>query len=122
MNNIEIEVQPNYLAEQSNVMKDKYVFSYRITIRNHSDNTITLRKRHWEITDAHGEVEKVSGIGVVGEQPVLYPGEDYEYSSGAHLKTPWGCMEGHYEFEDDYGERFAVPIPSFDLKADFTVQ
>ena len=67
-------------------------------------------------------MEKVSGIGVVGEQPVLYPGDDYEYSSGAHLSTPWGCMAGYYEFEDSYGERFSVPIPNFDLKADFTVQ
>ncbi|MDO5639929.1 MAG: Co2+/Mg2+ efflux protein ApaG [Neisseria sp.] len=122
MNNIEIEVKPNYMAEHSNVMKDKYVFSYRITIRNHGERIVTLRKRHWEIMDAHGGVEKVSGIGVVGEQPVLYPGDDYEYSSGAHLSTPWGSMEGHYEFEDHDGERFSVPIPRFNLKADFTVQ
>lgn len=122
MNDIEIEVQPKYMTEQSNVMKDKYVFSYRITIYNRSENIVTLKKRHWEIIDAHGEVEKVSGIGVVGEQPVLYPGDDYEYSSGAHLNTPWGCMEGCYEFEDNYGERFSVPIPRFNLKADFTVQ
>lgn len=121
MNEIEIIVEPSFSAEQSNIAKDKYVFSYDITIRNNSDEVITLCNRHWRITDAHGGVEKVSGVGVVGEQPVLYPGEDYYYSSGAHLKTPWGCMEGSYEFEDSYGERFSVPIPKFDLRADVVV-
>lgn len=122
INEVEIVVKPRYLGEQSNVMADKYVFAYEITIANHSDETITLRNRFWQITDAHGDVEKVSGAGVVGQQPMLYPGDEFEYSSGAHLNTPWGTMEGRYEFEDETGGRFFVPIPKFDLKADFTIQ
>ncbi|MBF0803280.1 MULTISPECIES: Co2+/Mg2+ efflux protein ApaG [Neisseria] len=121
MDEIEIIVEPSFLAEQSNIAKDQYVFGYGITIRNNSGEVVTLRKRHWQITDAHGAVEKVSGVGVVGEQPVLYPGEDYYYSSGARLNTPWGCMEGSYEFEDGCGGRFSVPIPKFDLRADVAV-
>ncbi|MCS4534704.1 Co2+/Mg2+ efflux protein ApaG [Neisseria montereyensis] len=121
MNEIEIIVEPCFLVEESNIAKDNYVFGYDITIHNHSDEVVTLRNRHWEITDAHGAVEKISGVGVVGEQPVLYPGERYNYSSGTRLTTPWGCMEGSYEFEDSYGDRFFVPIPKFDLKADVVV-
>lgn len=122
MNEIEITVEPRYLAEQSNLMNDRYVFAYHIKIRNLGGDTVTLRKRFWEITDAHGGVEKVSGAGVVGEQPTLYPGDDFEYSSGAHLSTPWGSMKGHYEFEDDMGARFMVAIPEFDLKANIVLQ
>ena len=122
MNDIEITVEPRYLAEQSNAAKDNYVFGYYITIFNRGHDVVTLRRRYWKITDAHGDVEEVSGAGVVGEQPVLYPGDGFEYSSGAHLNTPWGSMQGHYEFEDAYGDSFAMPIPKFDLKADFTLQ
>ena len=122
MNDIEITVEPRYLAEQSNVAKDNYVFGYYITIFNRGNDVVTLRRRYWKITDAHGDIEEVSGAGVVGEQPVLYPGDGFEYSSGAHLNTPWDSMQGHYEFEDACGDSFAVPIPKFDLKADFTLQ
>lgn len=116
---IEINVTPAYMSDRSNVMNDKYVFSYHIVIQNLGGEVVTLRKRYWEITDAHGGVEKVSGIGVVGEQPVLYPGDTFEYSSGAHFGTPWGSMQGYYEFENNQGDYFSVPIPSFDLKAEF---
>ncbi|MFV2029228.1 Co2+/Mg2+ efflux protein ApaG [Neisseria sp. S1] len=116
---IQINVTPDYMADHSSVMNDKYVFSYHIVIQNFGEGVVTLRKRYWEITDAHGDVEKVSGVGVVGEQPVLYPGDTFEYSSGAHLRTPWGSMQGYYEFEDDKGDYFSVPIPKFDLKAEF---
>lgn len=122
MNVIEITVEPRYLEDQSNLMDDRYVFSYHIKIRNLSSETVTLRSRFWEIVDAHGEVEHISGSGVVGEQPTLYPGDDFEYSSGAHLSTPWGSMKGHYEFEDDMGGRFRVPIPEFDLRAGIVLQ
>lgn len=119
---IEVIVEPCYLAEQSSLMNDRYVFSYHIKIRNLGREVVTLKNRCWEITDAHGGVETVSGKGVVGEQPTLYPGDDFEYSSGTHLSTPWGSMQGRYEFEDDSGERFWVQIPPFDLKANITVQ
>ncbi|MGB4881524.1 MAG: Co2+/Mg2+ efflux protein ApaG [Neisseria sp.] len=119
---IHIVVKPRYLAEQSNIIDDKYVFVYKIMIFNQSQDAITLRNRFWLITDAHGDEERVSGAGVIGQQPTLYPGDEFEYSSGAHLKTPWGTMEGHYEFEDERGGRFSIPIPQFDLKADITIQ
>ncbi|KPN72505.1 MULTISPECIES: Co2+/Mg2+ efflux protein ApaG [Neisseria] len=121
-NSIEVIVEPRYLADQSNLIKDRYIFAYHIKIRNHGGETVTLKNRFWEITDAHGEVEKVSGAGVVGEQPTLYPGDDFEYSSGTHLSTPWGSMKGYYEFEDDMGGRFMVQIPEFDLKANIMLQ
>ena len=117
MKKIEIEVQPRFLVEQSDVMSDHYLFLYHITIRNLSDDTVTLRHRYWEITDAHGAVETVTGAGVVGEQPTLYPNDDFVYSSGAHLRTPWGSMQGYYEFEDECGNCFHVPIPRFELNA-----
>ena len=88
-----------------------------------SDTVGFIRKLPPELVAAfRATLEEVSGAGVVGEQPVLYPGDGFEYSSGAHLNTPWGSMQGHYEFEDAYGDSFAVPIPKFDLKADFTLQ
>ena len=121
MNQVEIVVEPSYLAEHSDVMGNHYLFAYHITIRNLSNNTITLRHRYWEITNAHGEVETVQGAGVVGEQPTLYPDDDFAYSSGAHLRTPWGSMQGYYEFEDESGDCFHVPIPRFELKADLTL-
>ncbi len=116
-NDVEIRVEPRYLAELSNLLKDQYVFSYHVVIVNHRADTVTLRNRYWEITDAHGEVERVSGQGVVGEQPTLFPGDDFEYSSGANLSTPWGSIRGHYEFEDETGARFEVPVPEFHLRA-----
>lgn len=117
-----IRVTPHYHAEDSDILRSQYAFSYKITIENQSDETITLRHRTWHITDACGEVEKVQGVGVVGEQPVLHTGDSFEYQSGAKLTTPWGSMEGSYEFETAWGGRFSVPIPRFELKSDILPQ
>ena len=88
MNEIEINVEPRYMAGQSDVYRDRYAFNYLITICNRSDEIITLRQRFWEITDGHGETEQVGHAGLIEEQPVLYPGEAYEYNSGSQISTP----------------------------------
>lgn len=122
MNGIEINVTPCYMAGKSDVYRDCYAFDYLITICNHSDDVLTLRQRFWEITDGHGETEKVGHAGLIEEQPVLYPGEAYQYNSASSLCTPWGSIEGAYEFEDSIGERFIVGVPKLEFKAGFTLQ
>lgn len=122
MNEIEINVQPRYVAGQSDVYRDRYAFNYVITICNRSNDVITLRQRFWEITDGHGATEPIGHSGLIEEQPVLYPGEAYEYNSGSQLCTPWGSIEGAYEFEDSIGERFIVGVPKLEFKAGFTLQ
>ena len=112
---IEIAVVTQYIEAQSEPVKDRYVFAYTITISNHTGPPSRLMRRHWIITDASGEVEEVRGEGVVGEQPRLAHGEKFEYTSGAILKTPVGAMQGAYEFEDDDGNSFEVPIAPFSL-------
>ena len=93
MNEIEINVEPRYMAGQSDVYRDRYAFNYLITICNRSDEIITLRQRFWEITDGHGETEQVGHAGLIEEQPVLYPGEAYEYNSGSQISTPWAASK-----------------------------
>ena len=115
MSNIEISVKTFYVDGQSEPNDNRYVFAYTITITNHDETHSQLLNRHWVITDAAGEVEEVRGAGVVGEQPRLAPGESFEYTSGAILKTPVGAMHGEYEFTDDDGQLFEVPIPAFSL-------
>ena len=115
MSNIEISVKTLYVDGQSEPNDNRYVFAYTITITNHDQTPSQLLNRHWVITDAAGEVEEVRGAGVVGEQPRLAPGESFEYTSGAILKTPVGAMHGEYEFIDDNGQLFEVPIPAFSL-------
>lgn len=122
MNNIEIKVKSRYIAGKSDVYRDRYAFNYLITIKNCSDDIVTLCQRVWEITDGHGDTEHISGVGAVEEHPILYPGEEYEYSSDSQLNTPWGSIEGAYEFEDSIGERFIVGVPKLDFKAGFTLQ
>ena len=112
---INIDVQTQYVDGQSEPEKDRYVFAYTITISNASDVTCQLLSRHWIITDASGDVEEVQGEGVVGQQPTLDPGESFQYTSGAVLKTPVGSMHGEYHFEDVEGNRFSSPISAFSL-------
>ncbi|MDO1580896.1 Co2+/Mg2+ efflux protein ApaG [Rhizobium oryzicola] len=112
---IEVEVEPYYLEEQSDPDESRYVWGYRIVISNHSDLTVKLVHRYWHITDQNGLVDEVEGPGVVGEQPRLEPGDSFEYSSGCPLDTPSGMMFGHYEMETDEGETFMVDIPAFSL-------
>ncbi|PCK77300.1 MULTISPECIES: Co2+/Mg2+ efflux protein ApaG [Rhizobium] len=112
---IEVVVEPFYLEEQSDPEDDRYVWGYRIVISNNSGVAVRLINRYWNITDQNGQVDEVTGPGVVGEQPRLRPGDTYEYSSGCPLDTPSGLMFGHYQMETDEGELFDVDIPAFSL-------
>jgi ApaG protein len=112
---IQIDVYTRYLDEQSSPEHNRYVFSYTITISNQSDYPARLINRHWVITDAEGGVEEVRGRGVVGEQPYLAPGEQFQYTSGTILKTPVGSMEGSYGMVTDEGVEFEAVIPPFSL-------
>ncbi|MDR6664492.1 Co2+/Mg2+ efflux protein ApaG [Rhizobium sp. 1399] len=112
---IEVVVEPFYLEEQSDPDDDRYVWGYRVVISNNSGIAVRLVNRYWNITDQNGQIDEVSGPGVVGEQPRLQPGDTYEYSSGCPLDTPSGLMFGHYQMETDEGETFDVDIPAFSL-------
>ena len=112
---IRIHVATDYVHEQSEPDADRYVFAYTITICNTGDVAAQLISRHWVITDANGKVQEVSGDGVVGEQPHLNPGEEFQYSSGAVLETPVGAMQGLYRMKADNGVSFDAPIPPFTL-------
>lgn len=112
---INIEIKTQYLSEHSRPAEDKYVFAYTITIANQGDEPTQLIGRYWHIVDAKDQVQEVQGIGVVGEQPHLAPGESYTYTSGAVLETPTGTMQGHYEMQSASGEMFNADIPAFAL-------
>ena len=112
---INIEVETNYLDDQSEPREQRYVFAYTITIRNEGDVQAKLLTRHWIITDANGRVQEVRGDGVVGEQPYLKPGQGFRYSSGAVLETPVGTMQGSYQMITDDGAKFDAAIPAFRL-------
>jgi len=110
-----ISVRPQYLVEHSNPDEEHYVFAYTVTIRNTGEHTAQLVSRHWIITDANNSVEEVRGEGVVGEQPVLQPGQSFEYTSGCPLPTPVGSMRGSYQCIADDGTAFEAAIPEFVL-------
>lgn len=112
---IRITVQPAYLPEQSAPEENYYFWSYTVNIRNQGSETVQLLSRYWRITDAAGRVQEVRGAGVVGEQPILKPGESFEYTSGTPLSTPSGIMVGSYRMELPSGEMFEVAIPAFSL-------
>ncbi len=112
---IRIIVRPIYLEEQSAPEESHYVWAYQVRIENQGRETVQLLNRYWHITDAQGHVQEVRGPGVVGEQPVLKPGENFEYTSGTPLKTPSGIMAGSYEMTTEQGSRFEVAIPAFSL-------
>ena len=112
---IRIRINTRYLPEQSLPQYKKFVFSYTITIHNEGDQTAQLISRRWKITDANGAIQEVAGIGVVGEQPILAPGEEYTYTSGTVLETETGTMEGAYQMRADSDELFDVAIPAFTL-------
>ena len=111
---ITVRVAPRYLPDQSDPDDGRYAWSYHVRIENGSDRDVQLISRHWIITDARGHVEEVEGPGVVGEQPLLSPGESFDYVSGCPLPTPSGTMHGTYAFAAD-GEIFGVAIPAFSL-------
>ncbi|GLQ05354.1 Co2+/Mg2+ efflux protein ApaG [Sneathiella chinensis] len=112
---IEVSVLPVFLSERSDPADGLYVWAYKVRIHNKGTRTVTLRQRCWHITDADGRTEVVRGAGVVGEQPVLAPGESYEYTSGTPLGTPSGIMVGTYDMEVEGGDWLAVDIPAFSL-------
>lgn len=112
-----IEVEPNFLPEQSEPQRGLYGFAYTITVHNAGDVPAQLIARHWIITDARGHVEEVKGLGVVGQQPLLQPGEAFQYTSGCRLRTPSGTMHGTYFCVAEDGERFDAEIPMFVLDA-----
>ncbi len=112
------EVEPQYLAEQSAPDEDLYAFSYTITVTNTGDVPAQLISRHWIIEDANGQMEEVKGLGVVGNQPLLRPGESFQYTSGTRLQTPSGSMRGSYFCVAEDGERFECAIAPFFLSSD----
>ena len=112
---ITITVMPTYLDDQSSPEESHYVWKYHIRIENNGADTVQLRTRYWRITDSMGRVQEVRGPGVVGEQPVLKPGDFYEYVSGTPLPTPSGIMVGTYHMQTEQGEMFQIEIPAFSL-------
>jgi ApaG protein len=110
-----VTVMPHYLEEQSDPELGHYLFSYKITIKNTGDVAAQLISRHWVITDAQNQVQEVRGLGVVGHQPLLQPGESFEYTSGCNLQTTQGSMKGSYFCVAEDGHRFEVDIPEFVL-------
>ncbi len=112
---IRITVKPVFLEDQSSANDNHFVWAYHVRIENHGAETVQLRTRHWRITDSFGRTQEVRGAGVVGEQPILKPGESFEYTSGTPLPTPSGFMVGTYQMETPSGERFDVAVPAFSL-------
>ena len=113
--NIAVTVEPFFLEDQSSPDEMHFVWAYHVRIENQGPQTVQLRNRYWRITDSMGRIQEVRGAGVVGEQPVLRPGEAFEYTSGTPLTTPSGIMVGTYQMESESGERFDVNIPAFSL-------
>ena len=118
---VDIEVATRFLDEQSAPEQDRYVFAYTIHIHNSGCVPAQLLSRRWRITDANGKVQEVRGEGVIGQQPHLDPGEDFQYTSGAVLETDLGTMEGSYAMVADDGTCFEVPIPAFTLSVPRTL-
>ena len=112
---IEIKAQIDYLPSQSQPEAGRYVFAYTITLRNQRPIAARLLARHWVITDAHGKVQEVRGEGVVGEMPLIAPGQAFRYTSAAMIDTPVGMMRGEYQMRTDSGELFEAEIPPFTL-------
>ena len=118
---ISIDVQPAYIAEQSDPNSNHYVFSYTVTIKNNGNIPAKLLTRHWIITDGDGEIQEVKGEGVVGETPHLKPGEDFRYTSGTMMRTPIGTMHGSYQMTTEDGESFDAMIAECALSEPMTV-
>src|SRR6201988_854061 len=112
---IAVSVEPTYLETRSSPESSQYFWAYRVIIENQGRDRVQLLSRHWMITNARGELTEVKGPGVVGEQPILKPGQRFEYRSGVPLNTPSGMMGGAYQMESEGGERFDIEIPTFSL-------
>lgn len=118
---VRVEVLSLYLPEKSRPANGQWVFQYTVRITNKSAETVQLVSRHWIITDASDQVKEVKGLGVVGQQPVLAPGESFKYSSWCSLETPMGMMQGTYQMVRANGDAFDIEIAPFGLKARYTV-
>lgn len=120
-NSIRISVRSEYLPEQSDAESNRWVFAYHVTIRNEGEQTARLLTRHWVITDAEERTQEVHGEGVIGEQPSISPGDEYQYSSGAVLETSVGTMHGSYQMLAEDGTCFDAEIPPFTLAPPNTI-
>ncbi|QKX03102.1 Co2+/Mg2+ efflux protein ApaG [Wolbachia endosymbiont of Litomosoides sigmodontis] len=120
-NSVEVTVFPVYIEEQSIPYENCYVWMYNVKIKNKSLSTIQLLSRHWQIIDHKGKVNEIVGAGVIGEQPVIKPGEVFKYTSGTYLNAPSGIMQGKYEFLNEESTKvFEVTIPPFSLDSPYT--
>ena len=117
---IEVTVLPEFVPERSDADEGHYFWAYTVEIANQGSTSVQVTARHWKITDANGHLEEVKGAGVVGEQPVLKPGEIFRYTSGCPLSTSSGIMAGAYQVVDEAGETFEVEVPTFSLDSPFT--
>ncbi|NNC38455.1 MAG: Co2+/Mg2+ efflux protein ApaG [Hyphomonadaceae bacterium] len=117
--NVVVRVEPDFLADQSSPADDRYIWAYTVEIENKGSEDLQVMERFWRIADRDGQVQEVRGDGVVGEKPVLKPGETFRYTSGAPLSAPSGIMLGTYQVENKQGERFDVDIPAFSLDSPF---
>jgi ApaG protein len=117
--NIRVQVEPDYDPSRSDPQRNHWFFLYTVRLTNEGRERVQLVSRHWIITDATGQVEEVRGPGVVGKQPVLEPGESFEYTSMCPLSTPWGSMRGTYQMVTSTQERFEIVIPTFALTAPY---
>jgi ApaG protein len=116
---IRVSVLPTYLDDQSAPEDGHFVWAYNVVIENLGSETVQVLGRHWRITDARGETHDVRGRGVIGEQPVLEPGDRFDYTSGTPLATPSGIMAGSYQVENERGESFDIEIPAFSLDSPY---
>ncbi len=116
---ITVTVEPFYLDDQSAPEENHFVWAYHVRIQNHGEQTVQLLTRFWSITESQGHVQEVRGDGVVGEQPILNPGDCFEYTSGTPLPTPSGIMVGAYQMLAQSGDRFDVDVPAFSLDSPY---
>lgn len=116
---IRVRVKPFFVEEESSPAQGKFLWAYHVEIENRGSRTLQLMSRHWRITDGEGRLQEVRGAGVVGQQPVLRPGETFEYTSGCPLPTPSGMMQGTYHLEDVQGGTLDVKIPLFALDSPY---
>ena len=117
---IEVTVTPHFASERSSPGNGYFFWTYTINISNRGGDTVQLKTRHWRITDANGKEQEVQGAGVVGEEPLLKPGESFQYTSGVPLPTPSGFMRGTYGMVTAKGEQFDIEIPAFSLDSSYT--
>jgi ApaG protein len=116
---VTVTVTPYFLDEQSSPQEGHYVWAYQVNIKNSSSNTVKLNRRNWVIIDANGKIINIQGEGVVGEFPVIHPGESFEYTSGTPLKTTNGFMQGFYLMSQNNGEQLKIDIPTFSLDSPY---